>query len=88
MSKSGSLFLHKPKDITSFQALSGIKKELGTSKVGHAGTLDKFASGLLNRSDGENDKMRSTNNKYGQILPCCFPFRSTNRYFGSGGNYY
>jgi tRNA pseudouridine55 synthase len=47
MSKSGSLFLHKPKDITSFQALSEIKKELGTNKVGHAGTLDKFASGLL-----------------------------------------
>lgn len=47
MSVSGSIFLNKPRDITSFQALSGIKKELGTHKVGHTGTLDKFASGLL-----------------------------------------
>lgn len=40
--------LNKPKGITSFAALFGIKKELDkTTKVGHTGTLDPFATGLL-----------------------------------------
>ena len=40
--------LNKPKGITSFAALFGIKKELRkTTKVGHTGTLDPFATGLL-----------------------------------------
>jgi tRNA pseudouridine55 synthase len=45
--KNGFILLHKPKDITSFTALGEIKRKLQTNKVGHTGTLDKFASGLL-----------------------------------------
>jgi tRNA pseudouridine55 synthase len=41
------VLLRKPSGITSFQALSPLKRELGSGKIGHAGTLDKFASGLL-----------------------------------------
>ena len=37
----------KPAGITSFQTLGAIKRMAGTKKVGHAGTLDKFATGLL-----------------------------------------
>jgi len=37
----------KPIDKTSFQSLSHIKKDYQTKKVGHCGTLDKFAQGLL-----------------------------------------
>jgi tRNA pseudouridine55 synthase len=44
---SGILLLNKAPGITSFQSLDGIKKIFATPKVGHAGTLDKFASGLL-----------------------------------------
>jgi len=44
---AGILLLNKPAGVTSFQALSRVKKYFNTSKVGHAGTLDKFASGLL-----------------------------------------
>jgi len=44
---SGLVLLRKPEGITSFQALSPIKKAIGSSKVGHAGTLDRFAHGLL-----------------------------------------
>jgi tRNA pseudouridine55 synthase len=33
--------------VTSFGVLGGIKRSLGTGKVGHAGTLDRFARGLL-----------------------------------------
>ncbi|MDR2541927.1 MAG: tRNA pseudouridine(55) synthase TruB [Treponema sp.] len=44
---SGLILLNKKPGITSFDALRDIKRSLGTGKVGHTGTLDKFASGLL-----------------------------------------
>jgi len=44
---AGIILLRKPVGLTSFQALGHIKRALGTKKVGHAGTLDRFASGLL-----------------------------------------
>jgi tRNA pseudouridine55 synthase len=44
---SGLVLLRKPEGITSFQALKPVKRALGTGKVGHAGTLDRFARGLL-----------------------------------------
>ncbi|MDR2068486.1 MAG: tRNA pseudouridine(55) synthase TruB [Spirochaetaceae bacterium] len=44
---SGIVLLNKPPGLTSFQSLDAVKKFFSTSKVGHAGTLDKFASGLL-----------------------------------------
>jgi len=44
---SGLILFNKPPGITSFDALRDIKRSLGTGKVGHTGTLDKFASGLL-----------------------------------------
>ncbi len=44
---TGLVLINKPSGITSFKALDGIKKAVGHGKVGHAGTLDKFASGLL-----------------------------------------
>ncbi|MDR3275864.1 MAG: tRNA pseudouridine(55) synthase TruB [Treponema sp.] len=43
----GILLLNKRPGLTSFEALAQIKRALGTGKVGHTGTLDKFASGLL-----------------------------------------
>ena len=43
----GLLLLRKEPGLTSFEALGAVKKALGTGKVGHTGTLDKFASGLL-----------------------------------------
>ena len=45
--KSGIILLDKPEGITSFNVLNTIKRVLDTGKVGHAGTLDKFATGLL-----------------------------------------
>jgi tRNA pseudouridine55 synthase len=43
----GLLLLDKKTGLTSFESLGDLKKALGTSRVGHTGTLDKFASGLL-----------------------------------------
>jgi tRNA pseudouridine55 synthase len=44
---SGLLLLNKQAGLTSFEALGAIKRALGTGRVGHTGTLDKFACGLL-----------------------------------------
>jgi len=45
--KSGFLVINKPKGITSHDVVSIIRKKLGIRKVGHAGTLDPFATGVL-----------------------------------------
>lgn len=46
-SPSGIILYDKKPGVTSFSALGKIKKVLGTKKVGHTGTLDLFAQGLL-----------------------------------------
>jgi len=45
--RSAFVLIDKPVGITSFKALSAVKKQFGTKRVGHAGTLDMAASGLL-----------------------------------------
>jgi tRNA pseudouridine55 synthase len=44
---AGLLLLRKKAGLTSFEALGEIKRSLDAGKVGHTGTLDKFAEGLL-----------------------------------------
>lgn len=44
---NGILLLDKPAGDGSFAALQAVKRALGTRRVGHTGTLDRFASGLL-----------------------------------------
>ncbi|MDR0402514.1 MAG: tRNA pseudouridine(55) synthase TruB [Treponema sp.] len=43
----GYLLLNKKPGYSSFESLFAVKKALGTGKVCHTGTLDKFADGLL-----------------------------------------
>ncbi|MBW1776277.1 MAG: tRNA pseudouridine(55) synthase TruB, partial [Deltaproteobacteria bacterium] len=45
--RSGILLIDKPEGITSAKVVSRIKRVLHAPKVGHAGTLDPFATGLL-----------------------------------------
>ena len=45
--ESGILLLAKRSGLTSFASLSAVKRALKTKKVGHTGTLDSFADGLL-----------------------------------------
>ena len=47
MSTSGILLVDKPGGITSHDVVSRVRKLAGTRKVGHAGTLDPMATGLL-----------------------------------------
>ena len=46
-SPDGIVLLAKKPGLTSFSSLHSVKKALGTTKVGHTGTLDSFAQGLL-----------------------------------------
>jgi len=43
----GLLLVDKPKGITSHDAVDEVRRALGVRKVGHAGTLDPMATGLL-----------------------------------------
>jgi tRNA pseudouridine55 synthase len=43
----GVLLVDKPAGITSHDAVASVRRALGTRKVGHAGTLDPMATGLL-----------------------------------------
>lgn len=45
--KSGFVFVDKPLGVTSHDIVNQVRREVGTKKVGHAGTLDPFATGLL-----------------------------------------
>ncbi len=44
---NGVLLVDKPQGITSHDAVARARRALGTKKVGHAGTLDPMATGLL-----------------------------------------
>lgn len=46
-SPDGLLLIDKPSGITSHDAVARVRRALGTRKVGHAGTLDPMATGLL-----------------------------------------
>ena len=47
MVASGLVLIDKPTDWTSHDVVAKVRKAVGTKKVGHAGTLDPLATGLL-----------------------------------------
>lgn len=59
MSACGFLLLDKPSGKSSQQALSPIKRLLGERRVGHAGTLDPLATGLLVAAAGKATRLLS-----------------------------
>ena len=56
MKINGWLFVDKPEGISSRKVVDLISKSLSIKKVGHAGTLDPMASGLLPIAIGEATK--------------------------------
>ncbi|MBI3544170.1 MAG: tRNA pseudouridine(55) synthase TruB [Deltaproteobacteria bacterium] len=54
---SGILILDKPAGMTSFDCIRKLKKIWNRSDLGHGGTLDKFATGLLPVLAGEGLKL-------------------------------
>lgn len=57
MTESGLLLVDKPEGPSSAHVVSRVKKILGAKKVGHLGTLDPFASGLLLLGINEGTKV-------------------------------
>ncbi len=53
------LLIDKPKGITSFDVIRRLRKGLGKKKMGHAGTLDPLASGLMIIGVGDGTKKLS-----------------------------
>jgi tRNA pseudouridine55 synthase len=43
----GILLVDKPKGVTSFSLVRALRRHLNVSKIGHAGTLDPMATGLM-----------------------------------------
>ena len=54
--KDGWIFIDKPKEISSFAVIRKLRKILNIKKIGHAGTLDPFATGVLAVALGEATK--------------------------------
>ena len=54
---SGLLLIDKPAGITSFDVVRRVRRALKVRKVGHLGTLDPFAKGLLPLALGEATKL-------------------------------
>ncbi len=54
---SGFLFINKPPGPTSHDAIDQLRKITGIKQIGHAGTLDPFAEGLLLIGIGEATKL-------------------------------
>lgn len=50
----GILLVDKPVGKTSFSLVSALRKRLGVKKIGHAGTLDPFATGVMVMLIGKN----------------------------------
>ena len=44
---AGVLVVDKPEGPTSYQIIGAVRRAFGVKKVGHSGTLDPFASGVL-----------------------------------------
>ncbi|PKL36975.1 tRNA pseudouridine(55) synthase TruB [Candidatus Peregrinibacteria bacterium HGW-Peregrinibacteria-1] len=55
--KSGFILVDKPSGMTSFDVVKRVRAVLGVKKVGHAGTLDPLASGLMLIAFGEGTKL-------------------------------
>lgn len=54
---SGVIIVNKPVDITSFDVVNSISKTLGIKRVGHTGTLDPLATGILVVTIGKATKI-------------------------------
>ena len=55
----GIIVVNKPKGITSFDVIRKLKKILKTKKIGHTGTLDPLATGLMLICIGKATKLAS-----------------------------
>ncbi len=53
---NGVIVAYKPKDFTSFDVIAKLRRTLGTKSIGHGGTLDPMATGVLPLYIGKSTK--------------------------------
>ncbi len=72
MSDFGVILIDKPPNITSFDVVRKLRKITGIRKIGHTGTLDPFATGLLQLCIGKATRVVSklTENDKTYIATC------------------
>ncbi|MEI8199432.1 MAG: tRNA pseudouridine(55) synthase TruB [Eubacteriales bacterium] len=71
---SGIINVNKPVGLTSFQVVGRIRKLLGVKKVGHCGTLDPFASGVLPVCVGKATRVVRYMDGYDKTYRCTVHF--------------
>src|SRR5580692_2531823 len=59
MTPGGILLVDKPRGVTSHDAVAKLRRAFGTREIGHAGTLDPMATGVLVALVGEATKLAS-----------------------------
>ena len=74
MNSNGLILIDKPAGMTSMQVDSAVKRALGTRKVGHSGTLDPFATGLLPVYAGEGLKFVRYTDGFDKAYRCRIRF--------------
>ena len=65
----GWLNIDKPLGLTSAACVAAVKRLTEAAKIGHAGTLDPMATGVLPLALGEATKTRQLARRRGQGLP-------------------
>ena len=73
-SQNGIVLLAKKPGLTSFTSLHSVKKALGTTKVGHTGTLDSFAQGLLVVCTGRLTKLAGNITEFDKVYEAVIKF--------------
>ncbi|MBQ2671682.1 MAG: tRNA pseudouridine(55) synthase TruB [Clostridia bacterium] len=71
---NGIIIVNKPKNYTSFDVIARLRKKLGQKKIGHMGTLDPMATGVLPILLGKTAKFQiySCDNQKGYIAKIQF----------------
>lgn len=70
----GIVLLAKTPGLTSFSSLFNVKKALNTNKVGHTGTLDSFAQGLLVVCTGRYTRLVSNITEFNKTYKAVISF--------------
>ena len=73
----GIILLDKPQGMTSFDADKIVRRTTGIKKVGHSGTLDPFATGLLPVFTGDALKFMRYTDDYDKKYACRAVFGAT-----------
>lgn len=66
----GFLNVRKPQGMTSHQCVAVVRRIFRTKQVGHGGTLDPMATGVLTMALGKATKLLQVTELLGRFGPC------------------